>query len=161
MGNDETTKKTIPKASRLRKFWRSSDTDPIYGASLGRIQSQRTAKVRFRLLLTLIFFPGVVLAGISWNDLIITQIYPQIDRFLREALPRLGDALIIAPLLAFLVEVAAAHELLDKFVGERLPPYYRPSSTSGASVAHLLRRWGLSEFVSLLVRKKSLAHPPA
>jgi hypothetical protein len=81
----------------------------------GEMATSRRRRWMFRIGLLAVLFIGMMLAGIP-KEWIVLANHPRLQEFLQEMIPRLGDALIIAPLLSFVVEIAAAQELLDKFV---------------------------------------------
>jgi hypothetical protein len=90
--------------------------------------NNRTA---FRIGLAVAFVVGLFLAfpwKFSWMSAI-----PSFQGLLREVVPKLGDALMIAPLVIVAIEIAASGELLQDFVkdvshhiiGHLLPPELR------------------------------------
>jgi hypothetical protein len=81
-----------------------------------RSVSPATKLFGFRILLFLVFILGLGIAAFPWEKWIAWPDHPYSQDLLRGVLPRFGDALIIAPLLALLIEFAAAYQLLDAFV---------------------------------------------
>ena len=79
--------------------------------------SQRT---RFIGSLWLTFAVGLFLAW-PWHLEGALGGYPSLLEFAKDDLPRLGDALMIAPIVIWAIEKAAAHELLDTFVSDLSP----------------------------------------
>jgi hypothetical protein len=89
-------------------------------------------RAKFRLWLAASFVFGLMMAAIPWGEWPILGNHPTLQ-FLAYVLPRIGDAFMIAPLLAIAVEFAAARQLLKDFandvshhiVGRLLPPELR------------------------------------
>src|SRR5271163_4581462 len=104
-------------------------------------------KTKFRLWLIVAFLFGLFLASSPWDAWVPALSHPTMSGLLTRLLPRLGDALMIAPLVAVAVELAAAQELLKKFaidvshhiVGRLLPPELR-EHILGYLTTHFVRR---------------------
>jgi hypothetical protein len=111
----------------------------------------RRQKSRNRLRWTLVFafFFGLFLAACpwasSWQSL---APHPYLRKFLEEVAPKIGDALMIAPLLVIAIEYAATHELLIEFtqdvtsliVGNLLPARLR-EHIAGYLKLYFVRTW--------------------
>lgn len=116
-----------------RSLNQASPQREIVYSSTGKAPSHRFSKLKFRIYLLIIFVTGVALAAIDWNGRLGGWLHPGMVKLLSDILPKIGDALMIAPLLASILEVAAATELLDQFIrdislhiiGYRLPPLLR------------------------------------
>jgi hypothetical protein len=106
-------------------------------------------KIKFRLGLGATFLAGVLLAAWPWNEWALLLAYPHLRGFLQDVFPKVGDALMIAPLLAIAVEVAAAQELLEGFVknishhiiGRLLPPHLREHILGYLTMSFVRTRW--------------------
>lgn len=106
-------------------------------------------KSKFRILLFATFGVGLFLATSPWETWVPRQTHQVLSSLLTHVLPRIGDALMIAPLLAVAVEVAAAQELLKKFaldvshhiVGRLLPPELREHILGYLTTNFVRRRW--------------------
>jgi len=75
---------------------------------------------RFVRNMCLTFFIGLLLAW-PWDFTESLSTYPRVMAMVKEILPRLGDALMIAPIVIWAIETAAARELLDSFVKDLSP----------------------------------------
>jgi hypothetical protein len=88
---------------------------------------------RFRALLLLSALIGLALSLASWSSITILARHPTIVAIISLLFPKLGEALIIAPVLAIVVDEAAKRKLLKEFaedisthmVGGLLPPVLR------------------------------------
>jgi hypothetical protein len=106
-------------------------------------------KLKFRFGLGATFVLGAFLAAWPWSEWAFLSAYPRLREFLQDVLPRIGDALMIAPLLAIAVEVAAAQELLEDFVknvshhiiGHLLPPHLREHILGYLTTSFVRTRW--------------------
>src|SRR5258708_155369 len=137
--------------STMLRFVRSITTRRTARAShrfplLGRpsvFQGVPVGKKKFRRTLGLVFFAGLFLAILSpkFAEVLKTMaVNSQINWLPRvfewlclEVLPKVADALLIAPVLALVVDHAAKHNLLSEFardvsshiIGRNLPPSLR------------------------------------
>lgn len=106
-------------------------------------------KVRFRVSLLIAFGFGLFLAAYPWESWTFWKNTPKLQAFLIAVLPRIGDAFMIAPILAIAIEVAAAQELLKNFaldvshhiVGRLLPPELREHILGYLTTDFVRRRW--------------------
>lgn len=71
-------------------------------------------KLQIRIGLAVVFVLGLVLAATPWSTWIPTE-RPMLQYFF-ELVTKVGDALMIAPILAAIVEIAVTRELLEDFV---------------------------------------------
>jgi hypothetical protein len=100
-------------------------------------------------LLLSVFGGGLLFAALPWEGWISLPSVPLIQAILRSALPKLGDALMIAPVLVVLIERAAAHELLDAFaenasshiIGHLLPKELRQHMLKYLNASFVRTRW--------------------
>jgi hypothetical protein len=108
-----------------------------------------TQKTKFRLWLVAAFGLGLVLAASPWEAWSSLAQHPNLRALLLHVLPRVGDAFMIAPLLAIAVEFAAAQELLKSFafdishhiIGRLLPAELREHMLSYLTMNWVRRRW--------------------
>ncbi len=90
-------------------------------------------KTKFQVSLLAAFTFGLFLAAYPWEGSASLMSNPNLRTFLMHVLPKIGEAFMIAPLLAIAVELAAAQELLKTFaydvshhiIGRLLPPELR------------------------------------
>lgn len=91
-------------------------------------------KARFRWALAVAFCLGLLLANWPWETRLPVLVHiPMLGPFLPKVLQRIGEALIIAPILAIIVDAAAKRLLLKEFaenvsihiIGRRLPQALR------------------------------------
>jgi hypothetical protein len=110
-------------------------------------------KAKFQVSLLLAFAFGLFLAAYPWEGSASLMSYPTLRTLLMHVLPKIGDAFMIAPLLAIAVELAAAQELLKTFaydvshhiIGRLLPPELREVML-GYLTTHFVRRHWFVEY---------------
>jgi len=110
-------------------------------------------RTKFRLSLLAVFGFGLFLAAYPWEGAEFLVCFPNLRTFLVHVLPKIGDAFMIAPLLAIAVEVATAQELLKSFaydvshhiIGRLLPPELR-EHILGYLTTHFVRRHWFVEY---------------
>jgi hypothetical protein len=104
---------------------------------------------RFQVVLIGAFVIGSFLASLPWAIWFSHWSHPHIATFVAELITRMGDALLIAPLLALIVEVAAQQELLGTFVrdisihiiGHLLPKELRECIIGYLSTPFVRNKW--------------------
>src|ERR1700741_1252605 len=110
---------------------------------------------RYRLLLLGAFLVGIGLASFKVECPPDLLRFGFICRFLSEILPKIGEALIIAPVLALLVDEAAKTKILREFsldvsshiIGRMLPFELRDHLTGYLQMFLVRTRWDITYFI--------------
>jgi hypothetical protein len=106
-------------------------------------------KTRFWALLLIVFGFGLFLSAAPWEKWASGQTYPFWGSLFRHVLPKIGDAFMIAPVLAIVVEIEAAQKLVENFVfnvshhiiGRLLPPELREHILGYLRTDFIRRHW--------------------
>ena len=112
-------------------------------------------KTKFHLLLLATFTLGLVLAFFPWTLLVAKLGLSWLDRT-DEVMHKIGDALLIAPILALAVDKAAKLELLKEFakdvsshiIGRQLPESMREYIRAYLDVEFLRSAWHVTYEIS-------------
>jgi len=119
--------------------------------------NQRSERSKFGYLLLTAFISGLFLAGVPDHWLAITS-HPQISEFVSHILRGLGDAMMIASIIAVTVDETAKRKLLKEFgenisthvIGRLLPPELREHIHHYLNVDFVRYNWEITYTISLL-----------
>jgi|ERR1035437_5987515 hypothetical protein len=113
--------------------------------ALKRFWMVRKERTKYFGLLLLTFALGATLASWPWQQ-------TSVPEFFRAVTPRVGEALMIAPILALIVDGAAKRKLLREFaidvssniIGRHLPASMREAAREHLSVSVIRSRWSVT-----------------
>ncbi len=108
-------------------------------------------RTKFRLGLLLLFTLGIFLMVAPWEHWLWFVTNEQLRKNIAELVSKVGDAFAIAPILALVIEIAAAQELLENFarevsvhiLGSLLPPELRSQISDHLRTHFIKKRWDI------------------
>lgn len=120
-----------------------------------------SSRTRFHVILGLIFVGGLFLAVFPWLWLVEATHVTWLGSRFDEVVHKMGDALMIAPILAIAVDQAAKQELLKEFakdvsshiIGRQLPEPMREYIRDYLDVEFLRSTWDVTYEISPWKRK--------